>query len=235
MSQSNHIKSNPPKSSSAEQKVAVFDLDGTITYRDTYIEFLLFCLRKRPVRVLRGGALLLYYCAYKLGFRSNHWLKAKFLGAVAGGLGGERLKSLCEDFSEKTVKTNIKPRAIDELKRLKQKGYVLVLATASFEFYVAQLCDALGMDHLLCTKAELDGGGCITGELDGKNCIGAEKGRQLEELKKECRWLEISRAYSDDKVDLPLFQLARVALVVDPKEATKKVASEKGYTVLLWR
>ncbi len=216
-------------------KIAVFDLDGTITYRDTYVDFLLFCLKKRPIRILRGAALVGYYCTYKLGLRSNHWLKARFLGTVAGGLGGVRLETLCQEFSAQTVQNNFKPKALEELKSLKGQGYVLVLATASFEFYVTLLFKALDMDHLLCTKAQFDNTGGITGKLDGKNCIGLEKAKQVENLLTSFQWQHVDRAYSDDKVDLPLFKMAAVALVVDPKPATELVAGDEGYEVLNWR
>ena len=88
----------------SHRPVAVFDLDGTITYKDTYVDFLIYCLRKRPQRIFRGGALLAYLCAYKCRLRSNHWLKARYLGAIAGGLGGVQLDKLCAEFSELTLK-----------------------------------------------------------------------------------------------------------------------------------
>ena len=85
--------------------------------------------------MLRGGALVVYLIAYKTGLRSNHWLKAKYLGTVAGGLGGERLEAISTEFCAHTVQKNFKPEALAELKRLKEQGFQLVLATASFDFY----------------------------------------------------------------------------------------------------
>jgi len=205
------------QSSGRECRIAVFDLDGTITRKDTYVDFLVFCLMKRPWRLLRGGALLVYLIAYKTGLRSNHWLKAKYLGTVAG------------------VQRNFKPEALAELKRLKEQGFQLVLATASFDFYVSGLFAALNMDFLLCTKAALDDTGSLTGALDGKNCIGDEKANRVRQMCAEKSWPSIERAYSDDIVDLPLFQMARVALVVDPRPLTESRAGALGYQILNWR
>ena len=219
----------------SHRPVAVFDLDGTITYKDTYVEFLIFCLRKRPQRILRGGALLVYLCAYKCRLRSNHWLKARYLGAVAGGLGGVQLDKLCAEFSELTLKNNIKPEALEEIHRLREQGYLLVLATASFEFYVRLIFEALEMDELLCSKAEYDCSGRLTGELDGSNCIGEEKASRVLKLLGQFDSPTLERAYSDDKVDLPLFRLCAHALVVDPKAATEKVATANGFQVLRWK
>ena len=213
----------------------MFDLDGTITRKDTYVDFLVFCLKKRPWRLLRGGALVVYLIAYKTGLRSNHWLKAKYLGTVAGGLGGERLEAISTEFCARTVQKNFKPEALAELKRLKEQGFQLVLATASFDFYVSGLFAALNMDFLLCTKAALDDTGSLTGALDGKNCIGEEKANLVRQMCAEKSWPSIERAYSDDIVDLPLFQMARVALVVDPRPLTESRASALGYQILNWR
>lgn len=214
--------------------IAVFDLDGTITYKDTYVEFLLFCLKKRPLRILRGGELVLYLLLYKTGLRSNHWLKAKYLGTVAGGLGGHELENICAEFCARTVAQNIKPKALAELSRLKAQGVTLVLATASFSFYVECLSAELKMDHLLCSKAKFDTEGRITGALDGKNCIGAEKANRLKLLMDSQGWKNIDSAYSDDIVDLPLFSLAEKAFVVDPKTKTAVRAEELGFPVLAW-
>ena len=217
------------------EKIAVFDLDGTITYKDTYVDFLLYCLRKRPSRILRGGALVVYLLMYKSGIRSNHWLKARYLGTVAGGLHRAELDSLAESFSQQSFEKNIKPEALQELSELKARGYTLVLATASFEFYVSKLFVLLKMDYLLCSSAVFDSRDCLVGKLAGKNCLGAEKARRVRELCAEQQWSGVELAYSDDMVDEPLFELADTALVVDPKPMNESKARSMGYRVLNWR
>ena len=221
--------------SSGDKKIAVFDLDGTLTYKDTYVDFLLFCMKKRPLRILRGGELILYLCLYKAGLRSNHWLKAKYLGTVAGGLGGAEFDSLCDQFSARTIERNIKPKALAELNRLKVQGYTLILATASFGFYAERLFAELGMDHLLCSQAKLDASGRIIGALDGKNCLGDEKANRIQQLCEAEKWDDIELAYSDDLVDLPMFSLANQAFVIDPSASAASRARELGYPVLHWR
>ncbi len=223
---------SPPRS---EPKIAVFDLDGTITAKDTYVDFLLHCLTRRPLRMFRGPELIVCLLLYKAGLRSNHWLKARYLGAIAGGLGGKKFQKLCDEFCQKTLACNIKPKALAELSRLRSEGYVLVLATASFSFYVNGLFDALNMDHLLCSDAMVDDQGRITGSLNGQNCIGAEKARRLQALCDEKQWESITCAYSDDIVDLPLFEMANEAYVVDPGKATDAKAKSLGYVILDWR
>ncbi len=214
--------------------VAVFDLDGTITRRDTYVRFLLLCLRCMPARLLKTPLLFWSLLLHKAGLRSNHWLKARFLGLIVGGVSPDKLKALAKRFSEVTVLDDLKSGAIAEIQDLKSQGYKIVIATASFSFYVEYLAEALKADELLCSVARLDASGRITGELEGLNCIGVEKARRVQDLLTERGWSHVQRAYSDHKVDLPLLKMSSVAVVVDPKPATASVAGEYGYQIVRW-
>jgi len=206
---------SPNDGAAAEKtKVAVFDLDGTLTFKDTYVQFLLYCFKKHPARLLRGVNLLVYLAMYKSGLRTNHWLKARYLKTVAAGIALEKFESLCEEFCHRTIENNIKPKAMHEIERLREAGYVV---------------------HLLCTASAVDGSGCITGEIDGKNCIGAEKARRVTALMEASGWVAIDSAYSDDRVDLPLFEMATHAFVVDPGSTTELLAKERNFQVLNWR
>jgi len=219
----------------AAVRVAIFDLDGTVTRRDTYVDFLLYTLGKRPARIIFLPMLAWYLVVHKTGIRSNHWLKARYLGAVAGGLSKAQLAEICGQFVGRTMASNVKQPALDELARLRSEGYKLVLATASFGFYVRSLSVELQFDEVLCTEARFDGDDKLTGELDGKNCIGAEKANRITALLIERGWGEAELGYSDSKVDLPMLELVSRALVVDPSAATEKVAAEKEFEVLRWR
>ena len=216
-------------------RIAIFDLDGTVTRYDTYVDFLLYCLRQKPLRLLTLPALTSYLLVHKAGFKSNHWLKARYLEAVAGGMTRTELEDLCKLFVARTLAKNIKQPALDELSRLRGEGYTLVLATASFGFYVRSLATELGFDEVLCTEALFDDTDKLTGKLDGENCIGSEKARRISVLSSERGWADIELGYSDSKVDLPMLEMVGRALVIDPKPATEKVAASKGFEVLRWR
>jgi len=216
-------------------RVAVFDLDGTITRKDTYVDFLLFTLGKKPGRIVCLPALAWYLLVHKSGMRSNHWLKARYLGAVAGGLSRAQIADICASFVSRTMANNIKQPALDELARLRSEGYRLVLATASFGFYVRSLSAELKFDEVLCTEALFDSSDKLTGELSGENCIGSEKARRITALLAERGWSNVELGYSDSKVDLPMLQMVGRALVVDPSASTQRVAADKGFEILRWR
>jgi len=91
------------------------------------------------------------------------------------------------------------------------------------------------MDHLLCTASVVDGAGCLTGEIDGKNCIGDEKAKRVAAMVESFGWTRVDSAYSDDRVDLPLFEMAVTAFVVDPGAATESLAKQRDFQILNWR
>ena len=70
--------------------VAVFDLDGTITRRDTYLAYLLGFLGRHPERWSRAAPLPFAVLYHLAGWRSNTWLKTTFLRAVLGAEGVSR-------------------------------------------------------------------------------------------------------------------------------------------------
>ena len=57
----------------------IFDLDGTLTKKDTYLPFLGLCLREFGLRKLSAIVLPLYVLLYKFSIISNHQLKEIFL------------------------------------------------------------------------------------------------------------------------------------------------------------
>ncbi len=234
MSENNNNQYALGDSGLTDQKVAVLDLDGTITRGDTYVQFLLFYLKKKPQRLLRAPILPVYLLMYKLGLRSNHWLKARFLRTVVAGVSSTELALLSSQFVERTMRWEIKPKALQELDELRGEGYLLVLATASFSFYVEGLFAALGMDELLCTVAQLDSNGILTGEIDGKNCIGEEKAKRIHQLLVRRNLNQVHKSYSDSSIDLPMLKMAAVALVVDPGKTTAEIADSLGYQILRW-
>ena len=62
--------------------------------------------------------------------------------------------------------------------------------SASLDVYLADVADALGIAHLLCTSLETDDLERCTGRMRGANCRGPEKAARLQAL------------FADDDVEL---------------------------------
>src|SRR5450631_246227 len=65
--------------------VAVFDLDGTLTWRDTLMQFLASFLRRRPRRMLGLWRLPFFLISFLARNRDRGELKSRVIRMIIGG------------------------------------------------------------------------------------------------------------------------------------------------------
>jgi HAD superfamily hydrolase (TIGR01490 family) len=214
--------------------VALFDLDGTITRRDTYLAYLLGFLARHPARLLRAAPLPLAVVRYLIGERDNSWLKTTFLRAVLGGTPRRLLASWTEVFLDRVLRSGLRPGALKAIERHRTAGHRLILVTASLDFYAKPLGRRLGFDGVLCTRAAYDAEGRVTGALAGENCHGEGKLRRVQRyLAEEATGLPVI-CYSDHHADLPLLGFATEPVAVNPSRRLKRVAIRRKITIEDW-
>ena len=227
--------SGGPGAVPAAAGVAVFDLDGTLTGRDTFQRFLISALLRSPARWVRAPLLAWAIGLFALRRRDNHWLKAYFLRHIVGGQPGGRVARLAASHVRSVLETEVLPRALDEVEWHRAAGSRLVLASASLDLYTRALGAALGFDAVVCTEVERDGEGRPTGRLRGGNCYGEEKRRRVEHLLRAegLDWGDVT-AYSDHHADLPLLRVAGTSYAVNPSPRLRREAVAADWPVLDW-
>jgi phosphatidylglycerophosphatase C len=213
--------------------IVLFDLDGTITRRDTYLVYLLGYLRRHPWRLLRALGLPFAVGLYALRLRNNTWLKTTFLGAVLGGLPRDSLTGWTEAFVGRVLERDLRPGAARRIEALQGAGVRLVLVTASFDFYAEPLARRLGFERVFCTRAEVDPEGRLTGSLAGSNCYGEQKRAVVR------AWIEREAAslvwfYSDHHSDLSLLRAVDRPVAVNPTPKLRRAALELGIPIEDW-
>ncbi len=212
----------------------IFDLDRTVSRRDTYLAYLTGFALRHPERWRRLLGLPLDVLRFKLGIKNNTWLKQRFLAAVLGGISKQALQAWTAIFNEKLMRHGLRPRALRQIHEYKEQGLRLILISASPDLYVDDLSRRLGFSGSVCTRVEWDANDYLTGRLDGKNCYGPEKCARLGRCFAEDRrhWHII--AYSDHHSDLPLLTWADRGVAVSPTRRLKREARRKGMTVMRW-
>lgn len=217
----------------AVKRIVVFDLDHTITRKDTYLRFAATVLSRRPNRWFYAAFLPLSLIPFKLGRRDNQWLKERFLKTTAGGMGRSDLEKICSKLVESILRKDVRPKALLAIKQHRRNGDYLLLASASFEFYVSEIAKALGFDDVVCTRAETSEAGLLTGRIDGLNCYGQEKLRQVV---KATSWAgtEERIVYTDHHADLPLLKWADKMRVVNPTGQLISQLQGLSYEVCDW-
>jgi phosphatidylglycerophosphatase C len=217
-----------------EGVLALFDLDGTITRRDTYLAYLLGFLVRHPRRLLRAALLPFAVLRHLAGWRDNTWLKATFLRAVLGGIPRGRLDSWTELFLDRTLSRGLRAGALETIERHRAAGHELILVTASLDFYADPLGRRLGFDPVLCTRAQYDGAGRVTGELDGGNCYGDDKLKRVQDFVRDRAAGRQLAFYTDHHDDLPLLRYVQMPTVVNPTRRLRRQATELNITIEDW-
>ncbi|HEX2063527.1 MAG TPA: HAD-IB family hydrolase [Acidimicrobiales bacterium] len=209
-----------------DRTVVAFDLDGTLTRRDTLLPFLRrACGGTRTSRAVLAQSLLVLRYLGGGGVRDR--LKVGLLGQLLRGLELAALEESAEAFADLVTGSRLRPLVRERLDWHRDQGHELVIVSASPELYVAPIGRRLGFGAVLGTRLECDADGRLTGRLVGRNCRGREKVARLREwLGPEAAFLY---AYGDSAGDKELLEAADVGVRVVrgrlPPVATRDAAA----------
>ena len=184
--------------------VAAFDLDGTITRKDTLSEFIKFSLGK-PRWYIGLAMLSAMLVRFKLGMLDNQTAKEKLLTYFLGGMPLPSLYQKGEQFCAERMPSLVKTSAMAKIAWHKEQGHKLYLVTASLSLWTKAWADQQGM-QLIASIPEEDSG-VFTGKLFGGNCYGEEKRKRLEEQLNGFQ-IEARYAYGDTKGDFEMLAWA---------------------------
>lgn len=186
------------------KQIAFFDFDGTVTSRDTLLEFIKH--QKGNFRFYLGFLLNSpFLIAYKIGIISNQSAKERILSFFFKRIPLEKFQLECDHFSKDILPSLIRPKALTEIQKLKALGFEIVIVSASAENWISNWCFDFQV-QLVATRLEKSNG-ILTGKIDGTNCYGNEKVRRVHELY-NLNDYAIIYAYGDTKGDKPILGLA---------------------------
>jgi phosphatidylglycerophosphatase C len=193
--------------------LAVFDLDGTITRRDTLGPFLWGYLRRYPRRLLR---LLLATPAPFLFLinRDRGALKGTIIRAALGGLSRETLEHWTDEFVQALIPRALYAEAVAAIARHRAQGDRLLMMSASTDLYVPRIAQMLGFDEVICSRVRWQDDGRLDGRLSSPNCRGQEKRHRLAEVVARDAPDKIY-AYGNSGSDLPHMALAHESFLVN--------------------
>ena len=217
----------------SERCVAIFDLDGTLTRRDSYLEYLTGFLIRHPRRLLRILPLPWAAVKYVLKRLDNTALKQQFLHAVLGGASRRDVEIWTRAFVDHLLANGLRRDALQALEGHRERGDLLVLLTASFDLYAHEIGRRLGFDQVICTKVEWVNGS-LSGKLGGPNHRGEEKVRCLLRLKHDYGGASVI-AYADHHSDLAFLQLADRGTLINGTSRTRRLAKQKGIACAIWK
>jgi len=214
--------------------VAVFDLDGTITRRDTLFPYVWHYLAQRPWRLARLPAVAPALLAYLLAGRDRGRLKAALLRHTLHGETRAAIDTWNVRYLPRVIARELLPGAVAAIARHRQRGDTLVLMSASVDLYVPALGGLLGFDRVVCTELRWEGG-VLDGALATPNRRGEEKARCLERLRADLAPVESITAYGNSGADLPHLRLAERGVLVNGARRARTEAAALGIECVDWR
>ncbi len=223
---------NESTDSAVQPWVALFDLDGTLTWRDTLLPFLLGFMKRRPHRAFGLWRLPFALVSYWQD-RDRGALKSRVIRMI---MGGER-RAVIDAWADAFVQ-NLKPQqrfrplALAVVEAHRAAGDRLVLMSASPDLYVPLIGRLLGFERTVCTEVEWQGDR-LDGHLKTANRRGEEKLRCMTCLREQYPGLPII-AYGNSASDLDHMREADRALLVNGDDAARRLAAKWQIAVSYW-
>ncbi|MDE2294593.1 MAG: HAD-IB family phosphatase [Gammaproteobacteria bacterium] len=216
-----------------DERVALFDLDGTLTWRDTFLPYVAGYWLRHPRRWLRVWRVLPALAIYWFRDRDRGALKARVIRCAMGGADHEGVRAWTAAFVRGLPgRRAYRPAALARLARHRDAGDVLILMSASPDLYVPAIGAALGVARTICTELRWSGDR-LDGALASPNRRGEEKRRCLDALRVEYPGRAIS-AYGNGVSDLAHLRAADHGVLVNGSRAARRAARAAGLDTEHW-
>lgn len=220
-------------------RIAIYDMDRTITRRGTYAAFLThMALATAPWRLVLLPFVALVMLAYVLKLidrrRAKEWNQTLMMGHRVSR---EAIHAHVERYADRVIARNIRAGALAQIAADRAEGAMLVMASASYRLYVAPIARRLGFDHVIATDHMTQGTHYLRAKIAGENCYDTAKLRMIQAwmvregiVRADCH----VRAYSDHVSDAPMLDFADEAFAANPHAALRALAGERGWPVVEW-
>ena len=151
------------------KKIYAFDFDGTLTTKDTLLEFIRFAKGTLAFGLgfLRYTHLLVLM---KLGVYPNWKAKQKVFAHFFKGMSIDDFDALCQEFAASS-KHLLRPKGIEAINKAQSEGSEVLIVSASIDNWVQPFFANV---KVLGTQIEVVDGK-LTGRFLTKNCYGQEK------------------------------------------------------------
>ena len=215
--------------------LAIFDLDNTLLGGDSDHAWGEFLCRKGYVDSdeyrSRNDSFYQDYCRGEL----DVYAYQRFALTPLKGKTPEELAPWHEEFMAEAITPLWLPKALALLDEHKQLGDFLLIITATNSFVTAPIARQLGVDDLIATEPEIIDGR-FSGDITGTPCYQTGKVTRLQ------KWLQDhgenmigSYFYSDSHNDLPLLEIVKHPIAVDPDATLRRTAESRGWKIISLR
>ncbi len=198
--------------------VAAFDFDGTITWRDTFVPFLIHGLGW-PRFLWAVMKCAPWLAGYVLRLVRNDVAKARLMRVTLAGRTRADMADWTHRWLAQDFPGQVRPWAAERMAWHHSQEHHCVMVSASPDLYLPAVATQLGFEALICTEMEWQGDpltGHLTGHMRTPNCYGEQKVLRLnawlvERFGAAARERITLHAYGDTRGDHPMLRMAQHA------------------------
>lgn len=185
-------------------KLALFDFDGTITTRDSLVDFIQFAVGKRAyyMGLLALSPMLI---TYVIKLTPNDRAKERMIAHYFRGWDKARFEKIANSYALKEIDRIVRPDALSKMQWHQKQGDRVVVISASMKCWLKAWCAMQGAE-LLSTELEFVDER-LSGRFKTKNCYGPEKVNRIKAYLNLKEYAYIY-AYGDSSGDRELLALA---------------------------
>ncbi len=214
-------------------KIAIYDMDKTVTRRASWTHWLFFFARtEAPARLLLAPLMLVPLMGFALGLTDRKGLKEATQWLMMGArVPRATVERAAAGFAESFGASNELAGALASIAADRAAGLEPLLATASCRYFVEALAARWGIERIVATENAWEGD-VLTPRIRGENCYEIGKLRMiLASLSERPGHVKF---VSDDVSDLPVLMWADEPVAANPSAPLRQVAGWRGWPVCDW-
>jgi HAD superfamily hydrolase (TIGR01490 family) len=216
------------------QAAAFFDMDKTLLRCNSGRLWINYLRRRGEMTRLQMIRALGWLAQYKFAVLDFEGMTKRVVAGMAGD-DEAALEQKCRQWVADEVLPEVHRPARDAIERHRKDGELCIILSSSSRYVTEPLAEALGLDGVLCTRVEVEGGK-FTGRIHSPVCYGRGKVYWAEQCAAEKQIdLASSWFYTDSYSDLPMLQRVGRRVVINPDPRLRRYAKRAGWTVEEWR
>lgn len=216
-------------------RAALFDMDRTLVRTDTATLYTRYRRDTGDASVRDVLQVAWWLLRYTLGVIDAERVAAEALQAFRGREEAWMIRSCTDEWFPKYVLPEVCEAGREAVRRHADAGDLLAIVTGATPYAARPLARELGIEHVVCSELEVDADGRFTGRLIDPLCFGHGKiARARRFAEAQGFALEEATFYSDSITDLPLLQLVKTPIAVNPDGRLRRHAARHGWRIERW-
>jgi HAD superfamily hydrolase (TIGR01490 family) len=213
---------------------ALFDMDRTLLRVDSARLYTQFRRDRGEASLIDALRVGLWATQYTLGVIDAPKVARKALESFKGRAESWLLES-CAEWFPKYVLPEVQEAGRRAVRQHREAGDFVAIVTGATRYVAEPVAAELGIPHVICSELELDHEGCFTGRVIEPLCYGLGKvERSMRVAEREGFRIEEAAFYSDSITDLPLLQVVKAPVVINPDRRLRRIALKRGWPIEAW-